>query len=242
MTDTVPPIQAAPDSYTRNIDRSLAEGLMRAVEDPASNGVPELHINFWTHADEGAREGYLSSFRNDPAKKAWYEDRYLAPEFDFSALGDLPEGSLGRGYYHHVVDNGLKEAIAADYADFHRQQSEGGALDGMPDEIQYATLRGFQTHDILHVLTGNDTSLLGELTLQAFGASQTGGTYNSLWLTIATTRMTLMDPPAAPFAMDAIVRGWRQGQAARPLAYERWEERFDQPIEQLRAEFSIPHA
>lgn len=112
----------------------------------------------------------------------------------------------------------------------------------MPDENQYATLRGFQTHDILHVLTGNDTTLLGELTLHAFGASQTGGTYNSLWLTIATTRMTLMDPPVLPFAMDAVVRGWRQGQAAEPLAHQKWEERFEQPLDQLRAEFSISPA
>lgn len=47
-----------------------------------------------------------------------------------------------------------------------------GALDGMPDEMQLAVLRGFQVHDILHVLTGYDSSGQGEIALQAFSLVQ----------------------------------------------------------------------
>lgn len=39
--------------------------------------------------------------------------------------------------------------------------------------------------------------------------------------------------------MDAIARGWEHGRRTRTLAFEHWEERFEEPVAKLREEFRI---
>ena len=42
--------------------------------------------------------------------------------------------------------------------------------------------------------------------------------------------------------MDAISNGWHYGRTATNLNYTRWEERFGEPVVQLRAEYGLTAA
>ncbi len=83
----------------------------------------------------------------------------------------------------------------------------------MPGEMKYAIIRGFQIHDILHVITGYTPSGLDELSLQAFCLAQLQFPYFGMWMATTTSRMTFLDPDAIVPVMDAISRGWQLGRS-----------------------------
>ena len=66
----------------------------------------------------------------------------------------MPGDTLGYRYARHIVDNNLIKTIASDYRRGHGAMAAAGKLEGMPDEVRYAVLRGFQIHDIFHIFTG----------------------------------------------------------------------------------------
>jgi ubiquinone biosynthesis protein COQ4 len=224
------------------MDEKIAENFLRLVSDTRKNGVPEMHFRLWRRSPDAVRDKYLAAFRADPEAMAWYEAGYIGEDPDFDALLELPPESLGYQYARHIIDNGLNKTIASDYRRAHERMDAEGKLTGMPDEVKYATLRGFQIHDIFHILTGDLTDARGEMALQAFTLAQRRLPYASIWMATLTTQMTFENPNMTELVMDAISDGWRRGRAARNLNYERWEERLAEPVEDLRREFGVTTA
>jgi len=101
----------------------------------------------------------------------------------------MPEGSVGRGYYAFLTTNGLQSNLATNYRMLHDLLATGGQLDRMPADLKYAVIRGFQIHDILHVVTGYTPSGVDELALQAFCLAQLQFPYFGMWMATTTSRM-----------------------------------------------------
>ncbi len=221
------------------MDEKIAENFLRLVSDTRKNGVPEMHFRLWRRSPDAVREKYLAAFHADPEAMAWYNTGYIGEDPDFDALLALPPETLGYQYARHILDNGLNKTIASDYRQAHERMDAEGKLAGMPDEVKYATLRGFQIHDIFHILTGYLTDARGEMALQAFTLAQRRLPYASIWMATLTTQMTFENPNMTEVVMDAISDGWRLGRAARNLNYERWEERMAEPVDALRREFGL---
>ncbi len=112
----------------------------------------------------------------------------------------------------------------------------------MPEPLRYAVLRGFQTHDFQHVVTGYDSSGWGEIALQAFCLAQLQFPYFGMWISVVTTRMTFVEPRSIVPMMDAITDGWRLGRQVGNIQIERWEAMLDQPLAGLRARYGIAAA
>lgn len=221
------------------IDSELIENFIRHIEDSQNNGVPELHFRFWNTASDEAKQQYIDRFRSDPEAMAWYEQRYLGDDPDFDALVALPDNTLGHQYARHIIDNGLNKTIASDYRRAHEKLDAQGRLHGMPDEAKYAVLRGFQIHDIFHIVTGYKTTGWGEMALQAFTLAQRPLPYASLWMATLTAQMTFIRPDMTVAVMDAISQGWQHGRTAKNLNYEHWEDRFADDVDELRKEFGL---
>jgi ubiquinone biosynthesis protein Coq4 len=111
----------------------------------------------------------------------------------------------------------------------------------MPSALAYKVLRGFQTHDLHHVLTGYPATPFGELSLQAFQLAQIHYPYASMWIAVVTGHMTLLDPYLIKPAMDAITDGWTLGCRARSLQFVRFEERLGDALEAVQAEYGLLH-
>ena len=214
--------------------------LLATINDSSANPVHMLFNQWWNEASDDAKHTYVSSFLADPDFRAWYElGRYSEP-LDLEALAAMPAGSLGHTYQHWIVDNGLTAQIALDYRSFHKMLESAGVLDGMPDEMKYAVLRGFQIHDFLHVLTGYDSSGSGEIALQAFSLAQFQFPYFGMWMAVVTAQMTFNEPDHIVGLMDAISDGWQYGRSCTTnLMVQPWEEMLDQPLSELRARFGI---
>jgi ubiquinone biosynthesis protein COQ4 len=227
---------------TDMLDEKIAENFLRLVADSQKNGVPEMHFRLWRHASDEIRRKYLNKFLADPATRAWIDEGYLADDPEFDALLKLPHDSLGFLYARHIVDNKLNKTIASDYRRAHEKLEAEGKLEGMPAEVRYAALRGFQLHDILHIFTGYLTTGWGEIALQAFSLAQMPLPYFSIWMATLTAQMTFINPDMATYVMDAISQGWQLGRQAKNLNYEKWELRFAEPIAKLREEYGLPAA
>ncbi len=221
------------------MEPKIAENFLRLVDDSQKNGVPEMHFRLWRRSDDEVREKYLANFRADPEAVAWFEEGFLADDPDFDALLALPPETLGYQYARHIVDNNLNRTIASDYRRAHERMEAEGRLEGMPEEVRYAILRGFQVHDILHILTGYLTNGWGEIALQAFTLAQGRLPYSSIWMATLTTQMTFKNPDMTVPVMDAISQGWAKGRGSRNLNYTRWETMFDRPVAELRDAYAL---
>lgn len=222
-------------------DRTFAAEYLQTIDDPAKHGVHLLFNSYWNHMPDDVREKYVAALRADPEVKRFIDARWYPEPYSFDDLASLPRDSLGYAYYRHIVDNGLNREIATGYRGFHEMLEASGALARMPEEVKYSVLRGFQTHDLLHMVTGFSTTGLGEIALQAYCLAQLHSLYFSIWMSVSTTRATFLDPAAMGPLMDAITDGWALGRATPNLQVVRWEEQLSRNLDDIRREYRIPN-
>lgn len=217
----------------------FATELLKTFNDPKQHGVHVLFNQWWAHAPDEVIAAYLADFKSVPEQRAFLDAHYFSDPHDLEALGGMRSGTLGHEYYHFIVDNGLEKNIAMNYRQFHEMLAASGELDRMPEELRYAIIRGFQIHDLLHVLTGYEATGWGEIALQAFCLAQIRFPYFGMWMSVTTTRMTLLDPDAIVPMMDAISHGWTYGREAKNLQFAHWETMLDRPLSELRKEYGL---
>lgn len=221
------------------ITDEFAKHLLATFNDPGQNGVHLLFNQWWAHAPDEVKAKYVDAFVNDPQYAEFFGERHYAEPLDLEEMRALPENSLGRAYHDWIVDNGLTAAIATNYREFHESLDAAGALDGMPEPMKYAVLRGFQTHDFQHVVTGYDSSGRGEIALQAFCLGQLRFPYFAMWMSVIATRMTFVDPTMIVPMMDSITDGWHLGRSTPNIQCEKWETMLDQPLDAVRARYGV---
>jgi ubiquinone biosynthesis protein Coq4 len=222
------------------ISETFGARLLATINDTSANPVHMLFNQWWNEASPEAKETYVSNFLADPEFREWYETGHYNDPLVLDELAALPAGSLGHTYRRWIVDNGLTAQIALDYRSFHTMLESSGVLDGMPDEMKYAVLRGFQIHDFFHVLTGYDSSGSGEIALQAFSLAQFQFPYFGMWMAVVTAQMTFIEPDHIAGLMDAISDGWKYGRSVSAnLTVQPWETMLDQPLDGLRTRFGI---
>lgn len=106
---------------------------------------------------------------------------------------------------------------------------------GLPVVVRYVSQRMRQTHDLWHVLTGIDTSVEGELLLQAFTYGQTRMPSAALVAIAGALRYGSREHRLLPKAFDAYKRG-RRAAWMPPLV---WERRWEEPVEDLQRALGI---
>jgi ubiquinone biosynthesis protein COQ4 len=161
----------------------------------------------------------------DPACAELIRDRYIPPAHDLNKLLAYPRNSLGYIYAVAMKKSGFDPNLHA----------------GMPakSDAQYVELRLSQTHDIWHILTGFDTSVIGEIGLQAMHLPQFPYPLATMLIANALMSSTLFAPKELPQLLEAIAQGWQMGQVAKPLFAQRWEEAWEKPLAQWQAELNI---
>jgi ubiquinone biosynthesis protein Coq4 len=221
------------------IDEEFGRLLVQAFNDLQAMPVHLLFNQWWSHAPQPVTRAYVEAFLADAGPAVEGPGGAIADPVDLDAAGRLPEGTLGRRYHDWIVENGLQATIAMDYRGLHDMLVRAGMLDGMPEVMQQAVLRGFQVHDFQHVLTGYDPSGLGEIALQSFCLAQIRFPYFSMWMSVITSRMTFVDPTIITAIMDGVTDGWTHGRSTRCLAFEPWESMLDEPLADLRDRYGV---
>lgn len=218
----------------------FVENMVQTFNDSDAHGVHLLFNEWWPHAPEITIERYLANFQATPGAREFLDERHLPEPIRLEELAAMPPGSVGRGYHEFLTSNGLEKNLATNYQMLHDYMAASGQLDRMPDDLKYAIIRGFQIHDILHVITGYTPDGLDELALQAFCLAQLQFPYFGMWMATTTSRMTFLQPDAIVPVMDAISSGWKSGRDVENLQFEKWEELFAEPLAEVRPRFGVP--
>ena len=222
-----------------NMDQVFAAKFLKSLENFNDYGIHLLFNDWWESAPADAIEKYVALIESDPIQGPLAAERYDAPPLSLAALAVHAPGSLGAHYLAIVRDHDLMESLATGYRALHEQFEGSGVLKNMPDVLKHKVLRGYQTHDLHHVITGYPPTPLGELAVQAFQLAQSQFPYASMWIAVVTAHMTFIDPHLTVPAMNAITHGWSHGRAAKSLQFVKFEEQLDEPLDEVRRRFDI---
>ena len=142
-----------------------------------------------------------------------------------ASLRCLPEGTLGRVYADHLLDNGLDpDALPA--------------LEAHTDE-EYVRAHMLESHDVWHVLTGFPADVAGELGVQAFSLAQVGSPFALGILAGGLANTLLYAFSERDVRMRAIVRGWLLGRRARLLFGAPWRRMWELPLAEVRQRYGL---
>lgn len=222
-----------------HVDRDFADRFLLSVDDFYAYGVHLLFNEWWEKAPADAIDDYVRAIETHPEQGALATEGWFAPELTLADLARFEEGTVGHAYRLFMTENDLMERLAEGYRDLHDEFEADGKLERLPAVLRYKVLRGYQTHDLHHVLTGYPATPYGELALQAFSLAQTRFPYSAMWIAVVTAHMTFLEPSMIDPAMDAITRGWQHGRQARSIQFVKFEQMLDRPLAEVRREFRL---
>jgi ubiquinone biosynthesis protein Coq4 len=175
-------------------------------------------------ADTTSVDAIVQHVRRDPigASALVHHPRVT---IDLPHLRALPDGTFGREAARFLDDRGLDPAALP------RRDAA--------DARSYVRAHLYETHDLWHVATGFDTDVAGEVGLQAFYLAQFPARLATVLLGLMFLNTFLYRFDDRDRRMDAMVRGWQLGRAARPLFGVRWDTFYTTPISEVRAQFGL---
>lgn len=148
------------------------------------------------------------------------------PPIDLEKLSQYPKGSFGWEYAHHMKANHLKPFnISPEHEDIAKRN--------------VFALRYVVIHDILHVLLGFDTSYAGEIGVLAFAAEQNYSPSLKIGLKIAKVFAPIIFPGQAKAIFANLRKGQELGKKAKFLLGVRFEEYWERPLSEVKAEFGL---
>lgn len=142
-----------------------------------------------------------------------------------ASLRGLPEGTLGRAFADHLVDNGL-DPDALPHLEAHTDE-------------EYVRAHMLESHDVWHVLTGFPTDVAGELGVQAFSLAQVGSPFALGILAGGLANTLLYAFSERDVRMRAIVRGWLLGRRAGLLFGAPWRRMWELPLVEVRQRYAL---
>ncbi|MBD2595916.1 ubiquinone biosynthesis protein [Nostoc sp. MBR 210] len=166
----------------------------------------------------------IATMRENPEVANILAERYIASPHDLVALSQYPPDSLGYAYASQMKELAF-------------QPIEAGIE--INSDTSYVENRWQQTHDIWHIITGFETSEIGEIGLQAFYLAQFQLPLASLLIANALIAVTVWQPQRLSVLLMAIARGWEMGKNAKPLIAQKWEEAWEKPVTVWRKELNV---
>ncbi len=221
------------------IDRTFAEKFLRAADRPMDYGVYFLLHDWWEGAPQSALDAYAANLRAMPGADEFFAEAWLPEPLRIADLEQCAPGTLGDAYRRYIVDNNLFEDFARNYRKFHQQMLDAGTFDRLPEEMRFMLVRGTQIHDFMHVITGHDSSPIGELGMAGFHFAQMKFAYHAMRFAVTAAHVAFVAPEHIESTMDAMMRGWLMGRETPNLHFAKWEEHLDRPLEDIRAEVGL---
>lgn len=172
----------------------------------------------------------LNKAKSDPETAKLFEERYLAKEpYNIEKLITLPENSLGYIFAKHMNHYKL-DVVFYPTNDLKNVDK---------DEINWFRQRARETHDVWHAFLGLPPDHLGEMKVSAFYLAQLNSPLSAGILGAGVFYSVIKKPHILPVLFDSISEYWKKGKDAKPLMGIRWEELWNKPIHELRAQYNI---
>ncbi len=176
-------------------------------------------------ADAGSKPEILAETaayvsRDPQGARAIREGVRLGP-VDLDVLKKLPEGTLGRVFADHMIENGL-DPRSIPVPNF------------PPGDFRYVKTHLRESHDIWHVVTGFHTDVAGEIGLQAFYLAQLPSRLSAVLMAMAFVHLATKNIDARDAIMAEVMRGWALGKQSKPFFGFEWAKHWATPIAEVR--------
>lgn len=146
---------------------------------------------------------------------------------DFAALRALPETTLGGAYARHLDRNGL----SADY--------QAAATRHVEDpDMAYLMRRFRQTHDVWHALLGIGVTGHEEVLIHWFSWGQLRLPVSAMIMVFGSLKHLVLERRWRA-VRHSMLEAYRAGRDAAPLLGVIWEDRWAEPLDDVRARFAI---
>lgn len=160
----------------------------------------------------------------EPGLAALFAERY-DPEIGIERLERFPDGTLGREYARFMRDNKIDPL---------------GDLLEVPapaNVIEYTFRRAYKLHDVMHVVLGCDTSILGEVRIVSFSVGQRfadDGAAADLALAVLFLHLALRKPGEFKEAIRLAQEWMALGERSKFYATFRLEDLMERPVPEVR--------
>lgn len=211
-----------------------AYNFVRTVWEPwdsdIAGGINTLIVGEVRKASARDIERYAARF---PGMKELYEEGY-DPDIDPRRLIEYPEGTLGREYAKLI---------------FRDQLDPLGTLMAFGEPanlVHYGVRRAYKLHDVLHVVLGCDTSVLGEVRIVSYslgqsrqyeeGTESSGGLSAGMALAVLFLHLAIRRPSRELRQAVDLAAEWQAlGARSQPYTNYRFEDMMELPVEEVRA-------
>lgn len=215
--------------------RSLAvlRNFLRTVEDPTRSDIQAGINRIIRDSLAGATpEEERTAMEQRPEIASLWAERY-DPPLDRGALEALPAGSLGREYARFIRDN--------------RIDPLGTLVELGPPRnfLEYALIRAYKLHDVLHVILGCDATVMGEVRIVSYSLGQGIGARPrgpAAALSVLFLHLTLVDPARVREAVDLAHQWMHLGMRAPSHTGLRLEDWLADSVDAVRARALGPAA
>ncbi|WP_016949120.1 Coq4 family protein [Anabaena sp. PCC 7108] len=169
----------------------------------------------------------IAYVKSNPEIAQLFEEQYLQPTPNLEELLKLPEDSLGFAYASNL--------ISANFTPHFYPQVE------LKDDVSYLALRMRQTHDIWHTVTGYGFDIAGGLKLAAFQIGQNRDPVSVMSIAGLLMNTIKMNKDLSPI-ISLAYEGYNVGCKAKPFLAQKWEEAWEKPLADWRAELNVTSA
>jgi ubiquinone biosynthesis protein COQ4 len=148
-------------------------------------------------------------------------------DLDLAALERLPEGTLGHEFARYYRDNKI---------------SPFETTLELKSDIDFIGKRYRETHDLLHVLTGYGTDIVGEMELQAWALGNLG-IRTAAFILLYSTLEHFKVPQSGVGRSEYLRRvraAYHRGRASQQFLGFRFEDHWETPVATLRARLCAP--
>ncbi len=184
------------------------------------------------------------AMQKHPVGRRLLEERpnLCARLIDMTALAAMPDGSLGRAF-HTFMDH--PETIPGYMLSGLIYKDDWFDTVPMDDELRWALERWFQTHDLMHVVSGYGADLPGEgLNIYFSGGYCLDISWRTTFWSPYGLAPRLMRPSVGRRRWRGYLReAWARGNAAcRHFPFESvpWEQLLPQPLGEVRRTLGLP--
>lgn len=218
---------ALPDNPSLFTRLRVATSILKVIRGNEGNPTYGQTLNICL--DLGVYESLVQQLQHSDAGRRMLSERpsLEAKDLDLAALERLPEGTLGHEYARYYRDNKI---------------SPFETTLELKNDIDYIGKRYRETHDVLHLLTGYGTDVVGEMELQAYALGNLGIHTAKLILLFGTLGQ-LKEPQSGVERSDYLRRVWAAYYRGRraPLFLDFWfEHHWESPVATLRARLCTP--
>ena len=149
-----------------------------------------------------------------------------SPTIDLEQLSQLPEGTLGYEYAHHLKQHNIQPLeISPDLKE---------EADRNPFALRYTV-----THDLFHILLRFDTSYAGEMGVFGFTVGQNYSKMLRLAEPLVLSIVCLIRPNQIKKIWQLNRQGKALGKQAKCLLIYPFESNWSRPIDDVRAELGL---